>query len=152
MLIQLITNWNVLTLMYSSNDSENPLEDQFDVILQVFSMCLRVLVFLRLSQGTHSCNSVRVVDELRFLLTHTFNMKERLQIYNPAAVTQGKTLFEEDNYPVTEYKESVALKPLATDTRECLRRAVVKCFLQEDYAVKKHNHTCDYTIDICMYL
>ena len=28
----------------------------------------------------------------------------------------------------------------------------MKRFLQEDYAVKKHNHTCDYTIDICMYL
>ena len=79
-------------------------------------------------------------------------MKERLQIYNPAAVPQGKNLFEEDNYPLTEYKDPDALKQLATDTRERLRKAVVKRFLQEDYAVKKHNHTRDYTIDICMYL
>ncbi len=33
-----------------------------------------------------------------------------------------------------------------------LRKAVVNRFLQEDYAVKKHNHARDYTIDICMYL
>jgi hypothetical protein len=142
----------VLNLTYNANGSENPLQEHFAVILQVFIMCFRVLVFLRLSQGTHSCNSVRVVAEFRFLLTHTLNMKETLQIYNPAAVPQGKNLFEEDNYPVTEYKDPDALKQLATDTRESLRKAVVKRFLQEDYAVKKHNHTRDYTIDICMYL
>ena len=28
----------------------------------------------------------------------------------------------------------------------------VKRFLQEDYDIKKHNHTSDYTIDMCMYL
>jgi hypothetical protein len=152
MLMQVLTNWSVLTLMYNTSGNENPLEDHFAVILQVFSICFRVLVFLRLSQGTHSCNTVRVVAELRFLLTHTLNMKERLQIYNPAAVPQGKNLFEEDNYVVSEYKEPAVLKPLATDTRERLRRAVVKRFLQEDYAAKKHNRTRDYTIDICMYL
>ena len=118
----------------------------------MFSIYFRVLVFLRLSEGTHSCNTVRVVAELRYLLLHTVNMKEKLQIYNPAAVPQGKNLFDEDNYPQTEYKQPASLKPVARDARQRLRTAVVKRFLQEDYAVKKHNHTRDYTIDICMYL
>ena len=152
MLMQLLTNWSSLTLMYTAGDRGNPLEDEFSVILQVFSICFRVLVFLRLSQGTHSCNTVRVVAELRYLLLHTLNMKEKLQIYNPAAVPQGKNLFDEDNYPQTEYKQASSLKPVASDARQRLRTAVVKRFLQEDYAVKKHNHTCDYTIDMCMYL
>ena len=152
MLMQLLTNWSALTLMYTVGDRGNPLEDEFSVILQVFSICFRVLVFLRLSQGTHSCNTVRVVAELRYLLLHTLNMKEKLQIYNPAAVPQGKNLFDEDNYPQTEYKQASSLKPVASDARQRLRTDVVKRFLQEDYAIKKHNHTCDYTIDMCMYL
>jgi hypothetical protein len=79
-------------------------------------------------------------------------MQEKLQIYNPAAVPQGKNLFDEDNYPQSEYKDPGSLKAEATDARQRLRRAVAKRFLQEDYAVKKPNHTRDYTIDICMYL
>ena len=142
-LMKLLTNWSVLTLMYTAGDRGNPLEDEFSVILQVFSIYFRVLVFLRLSQGTHSCNTVRVVAELRYLLLHTLNMKEKLQIYNPPAVPQGKNLFDEDNYPQTEYKQPASLKPVARDARKRLRTAVVKRFLQEDYAVKKHNHTRD---------
>jgi hypothetical protein len=45
MLMQLLTNWSALTLMYSTTGSANPLEDEFSVILQVFSKCFRVLVF-----------------------------------------------------------------------------------------------------------
>jgi hypothetical protein len=51
MLMQLLTNWRVLTLMYTTGDRGNPLEDEFSVILEVFSICFRVLVFLRLSEG-----------------------------------------------------------------------------------------------------
>ena len=91
-------------------------------------------------------------NPFRYLLLHTLNMKEKLQIYNPPAVPQGKNLFDEDNYPQTEYKQPASLKPVARDARQRLRTAVVKRFLQEDYAVKKHNHTRDYTIDMCMYL
>jgi hypothetical protein len=152
MLMQLLTNWSALTLMYTAGGSSNPLEEDFSVILQVFSMCFRVLVFLRLSQGTHHSNTVRVVAELRYLLMHTLNMQEKLQIYNPAAVPQGKNLFDEDSYPQSEYKDPGSLKAEATEARQRLRRAVAKRFLQEDYCVKKPNHTRDYTIDICMYL
>ena len=74
MLMQLLTNWSALTLMYTAGGSSNPLEEDFSVILQVFSMCFRVLVFLRLSQGTHHSNTVRVVAELRYLLMHTLNI------------------------------------------------------------------------------
>ena len=42
-----LTNWSVLTLMYTAGDRGNPLEDEFSVILQVFSICFRVLVFLQ---------------------------------------------------------------------------------------------------------
>jgi hypothetical protein len=44
------------------------------------------------------------------------------------------------------------MKPLVTEPRQRLRRGAVKRFLQEDYVVKKHNHTCDYTMDMSMYL
>ena len=65
--------------------------------------------------------------------------------YNPTEVPQGKTLFDEDNYPQTEYKQDSSLKPVTSDVRQWLRTDVVKRFLQEDYTVKKHNHTRDYT-------
>ena len=38
MLMELLTNWSVLTLMYTTGDRGNPLEDEFSVILQVFSI------------------------------------------------------------------------------------------------------------------
>ena len=56
----------------------------------------------------------------------TLNMQEKLQIYNPAAVPQGKNLFDEDNYPQSEYKDPGSLKAEATDARQRLRRAVAK--------------------------
>jgi hypothetical protein len=74
-----------------------------------------------------------------------------LSQYNPTAVQEGKSLFDEDSYPQSEYKDPASLKAEAADARQWIRRVVVKCFLQEDYAVKKTNHTSDYTIDICMY-
>ncbi len=48
--------------------------------------------------------------------------------------------------------QMLIMKPLVTEPRQRLRRGAVKRFLQEDYVVKKHNHTCDYTMDMSMYL
>jgi hypothetical protein len=51
-----------------------------------------------------------------------------------------------------EYKEPDSLKPEDVEDRQMFRKPVVKRFLHENYVVKKHNHTRDYTIDMCMHL
>ena len=107
------------------------------------------------AMGTQTDKQKSSNKPMRDIINKVRKEAERLNKSGPKTNTFQKIrhVYSEQNRPdLTEADLVGSLKAETTDTRQRLRRAVAKRFLQEDYAVKKPNHTRDYTIDICMYL